>query len=86
VLEERTEMLLGLVEQLAEEQGPPRFPKEGEVYVDAHSPGFAYRIVYASVHGIEYDQLRNDDVVAHDAIDADAWPRFFRQRTLRRAT
>jgi hypothetical protein len=86
VLEERTETLLTLVEQLADDQGPPRFPKQGEVYVDAHSPGFAYRIVGANASSIGYEQLRNDDVVAREVIDADAWPRFHRQRTLRRAT
>jgi hypothetical protein len=86
VLEERTKILLALVEQLADEQGPPRFPKVGEVYEDAMSPGFTYRIRRADVDVVVYDQYRNDALVASDLVEAATWPRFHRQRTLRRAT
>jgi hypothetical protein len=88
VLEERTEILLTLVEQLAEEQGPARFPKAGEVYDDAMSPGFTYIIdgVDSEHFLIGYSQYRNDDLVARETISAELWPRFHRQRNLRRAT
>lgn len=86
VLHEQNTALKNAILMLEEEQGPPRFPKADEVYEDAMSPGFTYRIVFMDIETIRYEQLRNDRIVARDQIPTHSWPRFHRQRTLRRAT